>query len=107
MVSPVALVVHLRANASFRCNATGIPIPAIVWTRENGQLPKSHSVRNGVLTITELAAVDQGRYTCTATNAAGFQRKTVSVTIEGAFTCLKFLLTVEQTLLEGERVNKL
>ena len=84
-VSPVSLVAYLHTNGSFFCNASGLPSPTASWARENGQLPELHSVRNGVLTLINMTVIDQGRYTCTATNAVGFTRKTVSLIIEGVF----------------------
>ena len=83
MVSPEALVASPNSNVSFQCNATGIPDPEITWTREGVDLSRRHLVANDVLTLTRIVSLDEGRYICTATNAAGFSQKSVTLTVEG------------------------
>ena len=83
MVSPESLVASPDSNVSFHCNATGIPDPVITWTKEGVDLPRRHSVMNDVLTLARLVSSDEGRYICTATNAAGFSQKPVTLTVEG------------------------
>ncbi|KPJ13358.1 Protein turtle [Papilio machaon] len=48
------------------------PAPALRWTRKDGSsLPEGrHSLRDGNLTISELAEEDRGVYVCTASNEA-------------------------------------
>jgi len=82
-VSPVALVASPGSNVSFQCNVSGIPEPVITWTKEGMILPRRHLVENDVLTLTGLVGLDEGRYLCTATNAAGFSQKPVTLTVEG------------------------
>ncbi|XP_078373536.1 basement membrane-specific heparan sulfate proteoglycan core protein-like [Oculina patagonica] len=81
-VSPEALVASPNSNVSFQCNATGTPDPVITWTKEGVDLPRRHLVANDVLTLTRIVSLDEGRYICTATNAAGFSQKPVILTVE-------------------------
>lgn len=80
---PESLVAAPNSNVSFQCNATGIPDPVITWTKEGGDLPRGHSVEAGVLNLTRLVNLDDGRYICTATNAAGALGVSVQLTVEG------------------------
>ena len=82
-VWPMSLVASPNSNVSFQCNATGTPNPVITWTKEGGDIPKRHTVLNGVFNLTQLARVDNGRYMCKATNAAGASGMFVKLTIEG------------------------
>ena len=93
-VSPKALVASPGSNVSFQCNASGIPDPVITWTKEGMILPKKHLVANDILTLTSLVGLDEGRYLCTATNAAGVSQKTVTLTVEGL--CFYFVQLVAQ-----------
>ena len=36
-VSPAKLTVNERSSASFQCSVTGIPEPAVTWSRVNSQ----------------------------------------------------------------------
>jgi len=82
-VSPKALVASPGSNVSFQCNASGIPEPVITWAKEGMILPRRYQVANNILTVTGLVGSDEGRYLCTATNAAGFSQKPVTLTVEG------------------------
>ncbi|KAK6175562.1 hypothetical protein SNE40_014001 [Patella caerulea] len=64
-----------------RCTATGSPPPEIRWMKEGGELQLQHEVRNGVLTIYNIQAADQGRYICTAFNEGGSTRDFVYVRV--------------------------
>ena len=83
VVSPKALVASPGSNVSFQCNASGIPDPVITWTKEGMILPRRHLFANDILTLTGLVGLDEGRYLCTATSAAGFSQKAVTLTVEG------------------------
>ena len=83
MAWPESLLATPNSNVSFQCNATGIPDPVITWTKEGGDLPKRHSIVHGVLNLVRLISFDDGRYICTATNAAGATGASVKLTVEG------------------------
>ena len=85
-MSPESQIASLDSNATFHCNATGTPNPKIKWSKEGSKLPRFHAVKDGALRLARLLSLDEGRYICTATNAAGFAQKLVELVIEGLST---------------------
>ncbi|XP_041377591.1 basement membrane-specific heparan sulfate proteoglycan core protein-like isoform X3 [Gigantopelta aegis] len=73
-VTPKNEVRQVGQTIELRCEVTGTPPPEIRWTRESGEMPQQINIRNGILTIYNVAEVDAGRYICTATNEAGSTR---------------------------------
>jgi len=70
-----------KSNVTFHCNATGIPDPVISWSKEGSDIPVRHSA--GVLSLTGVISDDNGRYICTAKNAAGTSTTSIELTVEG------------------------
>ena len=70
-----------KSNVTFHCNATGIPDPVISWSKERSDIPVRHSA--GVLSLTGVVSDDDGRYICTAKNAAGTSTTSIELTVEG------------------------
>ena len=85
---PKSLVASPNSNVSFQCNASGVPDPVITWTKEGADLPKRHSAVDGVLNLTQIVGLDEGRYICTATNSAGAIWVSVKLTVEGLSTVI-------------------
>ncbi|XP_077998598.1 basement membrane-specific heparan sulfate proteoglycan core protein-like isoform X2 [Glandiceps talaboti] len=79
-ISPETRTVAVGAPATFTCLATGSPTPDIYWYKLRGDLPLSHTVRNGVLTIPQVVRADAGTYVCRASNRQGSKE---SLTILG------------------------
>ncbi|CAH3185759.1 unnamed protein product [Porites lobata] len=69
-----------KSNVTFHCNATGIPDPVISWSKEGSDIPLRHSA--GVLSLTGVISDDNGRYICTAKNAAGTSTTSIELTVE-------------------------
>lgn len=84
-VSTESMVASPNSNVTFRCNASGIPEPVITWTKEGVSLPRRHSSSRNKLTLTRIVSSDEGRYICTATNAAGYSQKVVYLSVEGLY----------------------
>ena len=70
-----------KSSVTFHCNATGIPDPVISWSKEGSEIPVRHSAV--VLSLTEVISDDNGRYICTAKNAAGTSTTSIELTVEG------------------------
>ena len=81
-VSPSSLTVSEDEEALFSCTAKGEPSPTISWSRENGQLPQSSSLVNGVLRIFPAKPEDEGAYVCTAANSFGAKAFLVTLNVE-------------------------
>ena len=61
-----------KQNVTIACNVTGQPQPDIKWSKSGGTMPKSRNgVKNGVLTIYNVAETDRGTYVCKAKNILG------------------------------------
>ena len=63
-------------NVTLSCNASGIPVPTITWTRNGSVLissvPRiSLGAESRELTITNISRADSGEYRCVANNSEG------------------------------------
>ncbi|XP_056361302.1 LOW QUALITY PROTEIN: hemicentin-2 [Oenanthe melanoleuca] len=81
---PVLVTATEGAAVTLRCNATGVPPPAVTWAK--GTEPISLSPRyqldsDGTLLIPSSSPGDAGTYFCTATNAAGFSSREMQLSI--------------------------
>ncbi|KAB1258940.1 Hemicentin-1 [Camelus dromedarius] len=69
------------------CKASGIPKPSIVWSKK-GELISSSSAKfsagaDGSLYVVSPGGEESGEYVCTATNAAGYAKRKVQLTVYG------------------------
>ncbi|XP_072199268.1 hemicentin-1 isoform X3 [Excalfactoria chinensis] len=64
---------------SLVCEASGIPLPSVMWLKSGWPVTSNTSVRilsgGRMLRLTHTTASDEGHYTCVVTNAAGKARK--------------------------------
>lgn len=65
------------------CEASGLPIPDITWTKNDVTI-KANGTR---LVINDTKESDSGVYECTATNLAGSKSERSVIKIEGMFKC--------------------
>lgn len=69
------------------CNATGVPVPEVMWLRpEGGQVSSAADQRvtmtnDGSLRILQARVEDSGNYTCRALNAGGQDSSSVAVMV--------------------------
>ena len=102
-VNTTTIMIDEGRNITITCEATGYPLPTIVWSRSNGALSDRVLVSDGVstptgngnvtrvsvnLTIMSISREDTGVYVCSANNFIGSDSTSVSVTVQ-----CKFLLT--------------
>ncbi|KAM8995979.1 hemicentin-2 isoform 2-T2 [Ara ararauna] len=83
-LGPVLITATEGAAITLQCNATGVPPPSVTWMK--GTEPISLSSRyhldpDGTLLIPSSSPEDAGTYFCTATNAAGFSRREMQLSI--------------------------
>ncbi|XP_074017166.1 hemicentin-2 [Numenius arquata] len=72
------------ADVTLRCNATGVPPPAVTWAKGTEPIspsPRYHLDPDGTLRIPSSSLRDAGTYFCTATNAAGFSSREVQLSV--------------------------
>ena len=94
-----------KQNVTIACNATGQPQPKIKWSKALGFLPKDKAaVKNGALTIYDVAKNVGGIYMCKAENIMGRATSTVLVVL---FSSLRFKVRPphEMTPLSGFNVR--
>ena len=81
-------------SANLTCEIVkGVPKPQVTWLKNRKSLPKE---MNTTLLLTNVTDEDEGIYTCSAKNAAGFYSDSKNVTVESklydmecAMGCLK------------------
>ena len=88
--------VQLEDRFSFECTAQGVPIPNIMWFKDESLVSDVNDINlditysdpgssqvTSTLTVLEVSLGYRGAYTCLATNNAGSDRSTGNVTITG------------------------
>ena len=74
-VSAKDMVVILGEDVVFECNASGDPMPSLLWRRTGAPLPAGRSRpadnRPGGLKIERVSLADSGDYVCLVENAVG------------------------------------
>ena len=96
MLSSKAMLAEEGQNISIACTATGQPHTNITWSKSVGSLPKGRTtVKNGALTIYNVAKKDRGTYICKAKNILGSVTDTAQLTI---FSRLRFKVRPPQVV---------
>ena len=85
-VKPENQIALADSNVTFDCNASGVPGPVITWLFDGGHLPYSLAT-NGTLSVYHVQNSDsfEGNYTCIASNRAGLNSSTATLTVDGMF----------------------
>ncbi|XP_009081115.1 PREDICTED: LOW QUALITY PROTEIN: hemicentin-1-like, partial [Acanthisitta chloris] len=87
VISPKNQTFTEGSEVSIRCSATGYPKPRVVWTHNDMFIIGSNRYRlapEGTLTIRKAIPKDAGIYGCLASNSAGTEKQTSTLTyIEG------------------------
>ncbi|XP_004706727.1 hemicentin-1 [Echinops telfairi] len=67
------------------CKASGIPKPSIIWSKKGELIPASSAKfsagADGSLYVVSPEGEESGEYVCTATNAAGYAKRKVQLTV--------------------------
>ncbi|XP_026867788.2 LOW QUALITY PROTEIN: basement membrane-specific heparan sulfate proteoglycan core protein [Electrophorus electricus] len=71
VAQPEAKEVTIGSTAIFPCIASGYPVPTIMWSKLDGELPLKVTQDGHVLTVPEVSHEDSGTYVCTAANKQG------------------------------------
>ncbi|XP_066838054.1 basement membrane-specific heparan sulfate proteoglycan core protein isoform X7 [Anser cygnoides] len=104
-VTPGSLVKGVGGTAEFACTVSGDPRARLEWLKDGGELPPSHSVRDGVLRIPELARGAQGVYVCRASAPGGQAEDRATLTVQALPRALINIRTAVQTVLAGTAVE--
>ncbi|RLV89744.1 hypothetical protein DV515_00014742 [Chloebia gouldiae] len=104
-VTPGSLVKGVGGTAEFACSVSGDPHARVEWLKEGGELPPTHSVRDGVLRMPELASGAQGVYVCQASAPGGQAEDRATLTVQALPRALINIRTAVQTVLAGTTVE--
>ncbi|XP_072773404.1 basement membrane-specific heparan sulfate proteoglycan core protein isoform X5 [Taeniopygia guttata] len=104
-VTPGSLVKGVGGTAEFACSVSGDPRARVEWLKEGGELPPTHSVRDGVLRMPELASGAQGVYVCRASAPGGQAEDRATLTVQALPRALINIRTAVQTVLAGTTVE--
>ncbi|XP_016158848.1 PREDICTED: basement membrane-specific heparan sulfate proteoglycan core protein [Ficedula albicollis] len=104
-VTPGSLVKGVGGTAEFACSVSGDPRARVEWLKEGGELPPTHSVRDGVLRMPELASGAQGVYVCRASAPGGQVEDRATLTVQALPRALINIRTAVQTVLAGTTVE--
>uniref|UniRef100_A0A8C5F0B5 Heparan sulfate proteoglycan 2 n=1 Tax=Gopherus evgoodei TaxID=1825980 RepID=A0A8C5F0B5_9SAUR len=104
-VTPQTVVKGVGGMAEFTCSVTGDARARIEWFREGGELPASHSVRNGVLRIQNLDRGCQGVYTCRVSSPSGQAQDSARLVIQALPKVMINMRTSVQSVLVGAAVE--
>ncbi|XP_075762396.1 basement membrane-specific heparan sulfate proteoglycan core protein isoform X5 [Pelodiscus sinensis] len=104
-VSPRTDVKGVGGTAEFTCSVSGDARARLEWLREGGELPPSHSVRNGVLRIQNLDRGCEGVYTCRVSSPSGQAQDSARLEIRALPTVMINVRTAVQTVLAGAAVE--
>ncbi|KFQ95714.1 Basement membrane-specific heparan sulfate proteoglycan core protein, partial [Nipponia nippon] len=104
-VTPGSLVKGVGSTAEFACTVSGDPRARLEWLKDGGELPPTHSVRDGVLRIPELAWGAQGVYVCRASAPGGQAEDRATLAVQALPRALINIRTAVQTVLAGTAVE--
>ncbi|XP_065431035.1 basement membrane-specific heparan sulfate proteoglycan core protein isoform X4 [Chrysemys picta bellii] len=104
-VTPQTDVKGVGGTAEFTCSVTGDARARIEWFKEDGELPTSHSVRNGVLRIQNLDRGCQGVYTCRVSSPSGQAQDSARLVIQALPKVMINVRTSVQSVLVGAAVE--
>uniref|UniRef100_A0A8C3FQN0 Heparan sulfate proteoglycan 2 n=1 Tax=Chrysemys picta bellii TaxID=8478 RepID=A0A8C3FQN0_CHRPI len=104
-VTPQTDVKGVGGTAEFTCSVTGDARARIEWFKEDGELPASHSVRNGVLRIQNLDRGCQGVYTCRVSSPSGQAQDSARLVIQALPKVMINVRTSVQSVLVGAAVE--
>ncbi|XP_066058873.1 basement membrane-specific heparan sulfate proteoglycan core protein isoform X2 [Chamaea fasciata] len=104
-VTPGNLVKGVGGTAEFTCSVSGDPRAHVEWLKEGGELPPTHSVRDGVLRMPELASGAQGVYVCRASAPGRQAEDRATLTVQALPRALINIRTAVQTVLAGTTVE--
>ncbi|KAM3659714.1 LOW QUALITY PROTEIN: basement membrane-specific heparan sulfate proteoglycan core protein [Ammospiza maritima maritima] len=104
-VTPGSLVKGVGGTAEFACSVSGDSRAHVEWLKEDGELPPTHSVRDGVLRMPELAPGAQGVYVCRASGPGGQAEDRATLTVQALPRALINIRTAVQTVLAGTTVE--
>ncbi|XP_042333788.1 LOW QUALITY PROTEIN: basement membrane-specific heparan sulfate proteoglycan core protein [Sceloporus undulatus] len=104
-VTPQSDTKAIGGTAEFVCSVAGDPRAQIEWFKEDGELPASHSINNGVLRIEKLDRSCQGVYVCRASGPSGQAQDRVRLMVQALPKVMINIRTSVQTVLAGNAVE--
>ena len=94
--TPKNITVRVGNTFELHCKAKGYPVPKISWKKDGGKsFPAADERRmdllpNKVYVVRNATSFDGGKYTCNASNDAGFVNSSAFVTVLGKENIVSF-----------------
>ncbi|XP_054857961.1 basement membrane-specific heparan sulfate proteoglycan core protein isoform X3 [Eublepharis macularius] len=104
-ISPQSDTKAVGGVAEFTCSAAGDPQVQTEWSKEDGELPPNHSIRNGVLRIEKLDRGCQGVYVCRVSSPSGQAEGRARLIVQALPKVMINIRTSVQTVLVGNAVE--
>ncbi|RZB41729.1 basement membrane-specific heparan sulfate proteoglycan core protein, partial [Asbolus verrucosus] len=80
-VSPERITISQGASTELRCEAGGLPVPRIKWTKMNSEIPPHIEQIGSVLYIRNAQVSDRGVYVCVVSNSIGLAQASTIVEV--------------------------
>ncbi|XP_071944831.1 basement membrane-specific heparan sulfate proteoglycan core protein-like [Antedon mediterranea] len=105
VVTPTDLRITQGEAAQFSCSIEGAAPGSytVMWRRVSLDMPESHGISNGILTIYNTQAEDAGEYYCVIETRSGFERYVVSLVVYAP--PVADVMPTSQTLIAGESIQ--
>ncbi|XP_057213012.1 hemicentin-1 isoform X1 [Triplophysa rosa] len=104
---PKLVTSPVGGEVKVHCQVSGHPAPIIKWSKQGQSVQTGGKiimgVRNSTLYISSVRVYDEGLYTCSASNTAGHDEKTMTLHVAEKPVIVSFIASV--TVSEGSRVS--
>ena len=99
MTAREEVIVEQGKSEVLVCDVRGTPSPSIVWLKDGVRISASDRVESERLTIESARLVDDGEYTCVATNKGGSNNITIQLIVHCKIVikCISHLVTFVTT----------
>lgn len=82
---PRIIKVQVGHPIELPCVAQGVPEPSITWLKDGAALldGSDHRISDGSLILNQVGLIDEGTYTCVASNIAGQDETNIQLQVQG------------------------
>lgn len=82
---PRTIKVQVGHPIELPCNAHGVPEPSISWVKDGAALldESDYRISDGSLILSQVGLIDEGTYTCMASNIAGQDETNIQLQVQG------------------------
>lgn len=93
----------VNEQATLSCEASGQPTPDVQWFKDGQPFPSTglrhRMMPSGSLEFMLVRIEDNGQYMCSASNTAGNASRTITLSVQGQWTCITSVSLTKVSLL--------